>query len=142
MPVTPLESALTKKGEGAPSGQPFLTVSVLLSEATRYTARDHMEQMPRSHVFTGAEVRSMQKFTLWLAAALLMTGVLTTRVSRSADDGPIQGEWSAKFNAGAGCGCFNLEVERSSGWGHHSTWGNTHKIADFVGLDANIATAK
>ena len=101
-----------------------------------------MEQSSLSHVFTGAEVSSMHKFTLWLAAALLMTAALTTRVSRTAADDSIHGDWSAKFNEGSACGCFNLEVERSSGWGHHNSWGNTHKISDFVGLDAGIATAK
>ncbi len=29
---------------------------------------------PRSHVFTGAEVMSMRKFTMWLAAAVLIDG--------------------------------------------------------------------
>src|SRR5580704_9023686 len=101
-----------------------------------------MEQTPRSHVFTGAEVSSMHKFILWLAAALLMTAVLTARMPRTAADDSIHGDWSARFNEGSACGCFNLEVERSSSWGHHNSWGNTHKISDFVGLDANIATAK
>src|SRR5580704_16696338 len=100
-----------------------------------------MEQTPFSHVFTGAEVSSMHKFTLWLAAAILMTAALTARMPRTAADDSIHGDWSAKFNEGSTCGCFNLEVERSS-WGHHNTWGNTHKISDFVGLDANFATAK
>src|SRR5580704_18548836 len=87
-------------------------------------------------------MNSMRKFAMWLVAAVLMTAALTTRVSRTAADDAIHGDWSARFNKGTDCGCFNLEVERSSGWGHHSTWGNTHKIADFVGLDANIASAK
>ena len=82
----------------------------------------------------------MRKFTMWLAAAILMTGILT-RVSRSAADGPIVGDWSAKFMSHGDTACLDLEVQRSS-WGHHNTWGNTHKISDFVGLDANIATAK
>src|SRR5580704_19055883 len=100
-----------------------------------------MEQMPRSHVFTGAEVNSMRKFTMWLAAAILMTGILTTRGARSAADETIHGDWSAKFISRCDTACIDLEVERSS-WGHHNTWGNTHKISDFVGLGANIATAK
>ncbi len=100
-----------------------------------------MEQMRRSHVFTGAEVIGMHKFTMWLAAAILMTGILTTRVSRSADDGPIVGDWSAKIMSGCETACIDLEVQRSS-WGHHNTWGNTHKLTDFVGLDASLANAK
>jgi hypothetical protein len=87
------------------------------------------------------EVTSMRKFTMWLAAAVLMTGILTTRVSRSAADGPIRGEWSAKFVRGGEAACIDLEVERSS-WGHHQRWGNTHKISDFYGLDGNLVTAK
>jgi len=84
----------------------------------------------------------MRKFMMGLGVVMLMTAVLTMRPLRSAADDTIHGDWSARFNAGSGCGCFDLEVERSSGWGHHSTWGNTHKISDFAGLDANIATAK
>src|SRR5208282_6339201 len=119
-----------------PRGNRYLTTSL-----PPYFLFPRMEQMPRSHVFTGAEVKSMRKFMLWLAAAALMTGILTTRVSRSAADDTIHGDWSAKFVSGSNPGCLDLEVERSS-WGHHQSWGNTHKISDFYGLDASLATAK
>ena len=81
----------------------------------------------------------MRKFTMWLAAAILLAGILTTRVSRSAADGPIQGDWSAKVLSRGETACMDLELERST-WGHHQTWGNTHKISDFYGLDANLAS--
>jgi hypothetical protein len=144
--LSSLESALTeKRGRGHGGGSEWDSRSWLSPSSFRSPQaardRDHREQMPRLRVFTDAEVKSMHKFTLWLAAAILMTGVLTARVSRSAADGPIQGDWSAKFMSGGETACIDLEVERSS-WGHRNTWGNTHKISDFVGLDANLATAK
>jgi hypothetical protein len=114
----------------------YKAISLAIATSTTW-----MEQMPRSHVFTGAEVNSMRKFTMWLAAAILMTGILTTRVSRSAADDTIHGDWSAKFVSHCDTACIDLEVERSS-WGHHNTWGNTHKLSDFVGLEAGLATAK
>src|SRR5580692_4083081 len=158
--------ALVSEPTVTPSGPQPLSAHALTSRFTRYSrgsglpcsvsrslstrlpasfvpaSQVLMEQIPLSHVFIGQEVNPMRKFTLWLAAAILMTGILTTRVSSSAADDTIHGDWSARFNSGASCGCFDLEVERSSGWGHHSTWGNTHKISDFAGLDANIASAK
>ena len=103
--------------------------------------RPPKEQMPRSHVFTGAEVISMRKFMMGLGVVMLMTAVLTMRPLRSRADDSIQGDWSAKFMSRGDTACIDLEVERSS-WGHHNTWGNTHKISDFVGLDATLATAK
>src|ERR1700689_601175 len=87
-------------------------------------------------------MNSMRKFAMWLVAAVRGIAALTTRVSRTAADDAIHGDAAARFNKGTDCGCFNLEVERSSGWGHHNTWGNTHKISDFAGLDANIAAAQ
>src|SRR5271163_128791 len=52
-----------------------------------------------------------------------------------------RGEEQAKIMSGCETACIDLEVQRSS-WGHHNTWGNTHKLSDFVGLDASLATAK
>ena len=83
----------------------------------------------------------MRKFMMGLGVVMLMTAVLTMRPLRSRADDSIQGDWHARFISETNCVCIDLEVERSS-WGHRSNWGNTHKISDFSGLDANIATAK
>jgi hypothetical protein len=100
-----------------------------------------MEQMPRSHVFTGAEVRSMRRFMMGLGIAMLMAAVLTMRPLRSRADDSIQGDWSARLTTTSEGPCVQLELDRSS-WGHHNRWGNSHKLSDFTGLDASLATAK
>ncbi|HYL62211.1 MAG TPA: hypothetical protein VE077_06275, partial [Candidatus Methylomirabilis sp.] len=82
----------------------------------------------------------MRKFMMGLGVALLMAAVLTMRPLRSRADDTIQGDWSARFTTTSEGPCVQLELERSS-WGHHSRWGDSHKLADFTGLDASLATA-
>ena len=100
-----------------------------------------MEQNLSPHVFTAAEVISMRKSMMTLGVVMLFAAALTIHPRRGFADDSIRGDWRAKFMSGKDCACFDLEVQRSS-WGHRQTWGNTHKISEFAGLDSSIATAK
>ncbi|MGB6961549.1 MAG: hypothetical protein WBF01_14185, partial [Candidatus Acidiferrum sp.] len=76
----------------------------------------------------------MPKFMMALGVIMLTATVLTMRPLRSRADDSIQGDWSARITTTSNGPCVQLELNRSS-WGHHSRWGDSHKLSDFSGLD-------
>src|SRR5437899_5288697 len=89
---------------------------------------------PENH----AEVEAMRKFEALLAILLIAAGVAGIR--SSAQDS-VRGEWKARFESRAEGRSFYLEL-RTSSWNHSHSWGSTHEIGEFQGLDAKLASAE
>jgi len=80
----------------------------------------------------------MRKFEALLAILLIAAGVAGIR--SSAQDS-VRGEWKARFESRAEGRSFYLELPTSS-WNHSHSWGSTHEIGEFQGLDAKLASAE